>query len=116
MKKSGELLKDYRKSRGLTLQELANLTGYSRSYLSLLESSNRPLTDDCMYKIMKHLKASKIEISRLEYVLAREAPSISFNTENLKPHQKDLLIFFLGSINKLNKEQCDEILEKIRNK
>jgi transcriptional regulator with XRE-family HTH domain len=115
MKTSGELLKDYRKSKNITQDQLAEMTGYSKSYISLLESSQRPLTDDAMYKIMKHLRVSMIEIAKLKHVRVLEEPSITFNTESLKPHQKALVLAFVKSINKLSKGKCDEILEKIRN-
>lgn len=51
-------LRTIRLSRGLTLGELADTTGFSASYLSRLESGNRRLNIDTIVKLSKSLECS----------------------------------------------------------
>lgn len=113
MKTSGQLLKEYRLTKQLTLDQVADAIGYSKSYLSLLEASKRPLTDEVMYTILGYLKASKIELATIKEARIHESPALSVSLVDLKPHQKDLTIKLIGCLHKLSNVKCSKILEVI---
>lgn len=58
----GERLRDFRKKRGLTLQELALRTGLSASYLSQIENARANLTLDTLLSIANELNVNLAEL------------------------------------------------------
>ena len=114
MKTSGQLLKEYRLSKELTLDQLADAIGYSKSYLSLLEASKRPLTDEVMYTILGYLKTSKIELATIKDARIHESPALSVSLMDLKPHQKELVIKFIDGLHRLSTVKCEKIIEVLK--
>lgn len=60
---TGRELKEYRKNNRLTQQEAAKLLGVSQTYLSLLESNKRRLTERLKKKLVKKMHVRPTELT-----------------------------------------------------
>ena len=54
---TGPELRRYRRSKGVSMKELARRAGWSKSYLSLIENDHRPLTDTVRLSCLSTLGA-----------------------------------------------------------
>lgn len=88
--KLGSSIKKCRQIKGLTLESLANKTGLSKSYLSLVESDKRGLSIEALTKVSGALAVPM----QLIIYLASETNEIEEMDESLKV-QFDRLILNL---------------------
>jgi transcriptional regulator with XRE-family HTH domain len=58
------VIKEARKSAGLSQQELADFSGLSRSYISFVECGERGISVTALYQISKALKVDGAELFR----------------------------------------------------
>ena len=65
----GALLEHLREERGLSLRELAQLSGVDHAYIYRLESGEKESpSEEVLSKLIKHLKAGKREVDMLRYL------------------------------------------------
>lgn len=65
MEKVQKLLIEYRKEHNLTLKDVADKTGYSVSYISMLENGDKPMSNKMIRNITYFCKYSKDEYKNL---------------------------------------------------
>ncbi|WP_028559821.1 helix-turn-helix domain-containing protein [Paenibacillus pinihumi] len=59
---TGELIREKRKQRGLTLNELSSLSGISPSQISKIERGDSELTNDTFLKLLKAMRLPEEEV------------------------------------------------------
>ena len=65
VKKPGEILKEHRQQRDLSLQDLSTLTGVSTSYLARIEKGDRHPSADVLRRIADPLGFTEAELLKL---------------------------------------------------
>ena len=73
-----KLSRQYRKDRGLLLGDVADKLGCSASYLSQVESNNRPIPDGFVGRLTAALSLSEREAGALERAAAMSAKDFRF--------------------------------------
>ena len=72
VKTFGNKLKEMRQKKGYSQEEFANMTGFSRSYYTEIETGNRNVSLLNLLKIMKHLGVNERELSDLIRMLKKD--------------------------------------------
>jgi XRE family transcriptional regulator, master regulator for biofilm formation len=97
----GQRIREYRENKKMSVQELANRIGVSRSYLSRMETGERPIKTDILEKVSTVL----------------EVPIEDFYPDDQKKiikHNDEEIIVIDKKIHNLDKFSNEEILEFIR--
>lgn len=72
----GEIIKDYRKQHGMSMDDFASVSGISKAYISVLESNRRPGTNEpvtpTIETIYKVAMAMEMDAEKLCSVLISE--------------------------------------------
>ncbi|MCP1187465.1 helix-turn-helix domain-containing protein [Paenibacillus sp. 1781tsa1] len=99
----GERIRAIRKAKGLTQQQLAELSGLDDAYIGSLERGERNFSIDTLEKVIKALKIQTNDLFPIEYEYA----------ENQINYQK-ALDSFKETINNLTLEQYEILNSVIR--
>lgn len=94
----GERIRAIRKARGLTQQQLAELSGLDDAYIGSLERGERNFSIDTLEKI---INALNIPLSQLMY-----SDNEVNNTESLK---REAIDEFIGIVSTLNEQQVNSL-------
>lgn len=93
---TGELIRKYRKIRGMTQPELGNKVGLSDSAIRNYELGNREPTEEQLEAIAKALKINVQSLAAYNVTSARDALELLFRLEDsfgLKPTEEGQLSF-----------------------
>jgi transcriptional regulator with XRE-family HTH domain len=60
--RQGNILKEAREARGLTIEEIAELAGYSERMWRMIEKGDRSLAQDKIGKVAKHLRLEEMTL------------------------------------------------------
>lgn len=98
----GEILKKYRKIKGLNKKEAGELVGISDSFWSRIESGKREISEKLLEKIIEKFELSQTDSEKIKEIQAlNEVPEIIKNKLNQK------------GIDINNLEKLDEYCEKV---
>lgn len=119
MKKMTELKKvlmSIRKRNNENMQRMSKRLNLSVSYLSMLETGKRKVTENFLELFSKEYDLNKIEISKLkEVAIKNRETEILINLRELNGRQKKLALMFAEKVKKMSPEilkQITEIIEK----
>ena len=106
----GQIIRKQRKKLGLTLDETAAYTGFSKPYLSTIETGNvnNPPSDKLLKKLEKYLKFPKGQLLRIAHVegmpkdIRKDYEAIDVENRQYRQILRDIIQRKL-SINKLGK-------------
>lgn len=100
--KLGEWLKAYREEHGLSMRAMADLCGFSKAYINILEKGINPKTgkpiSPTMQAFKKIAEATQIDIDSLFRILGNNQPITIPTTPPQRPHKKGVRIPVLGSV------------------
>ena len=99
----------------LTLEQLADETGYTKSYLSRIENDVRPLTKEIIKTLMNPLKLKMDDIKLLNEAVLNTAPTLVIKMTGAKPCQKELAVTFVRKLNELSPKKCKKIIAILNN-
>ena len=110
----GEWLKSYRIQHKLTMQDMANLCGFSKSYVNMLEKGINPTTNKPVSPTMqifeKIARATGQDIDSLLKLLDDEQ-LVTINTSNAKiSAEESKLLADYRDLNSFNKQQITNII------
>ena len=94
----GQLIKEYRTSRGYSVNKLANLAGISQSYLRDVELGNKNPTVETLSYICDALEISLADFFNQYCGEESTVKSLTQEIYRLSPHQRKLLEAFLHSL------------------
>jgi len=81
----GQVLKEVRKERGLSQESLGFISGYHRTYISLIERGNKIPTLQTLFNLASALDIPPSDlVKRVQNILNRKIPSSSKKTETEK--------------------------------
>ena len=111
----GAKLRELRKSRGLTLMEMAKAAGVSGAYLSALEHGKRGRPSwHLIQSIIAHLNIIWDEAEDLVSLSKISHPRITIDTSGLSPEATELANRLSMTISKLDDATVQELLAKLK--
>ncbi len=111
----GAKLRELRKSRNLTLAQMAEAAGVSSAYLSALEHGKRGRPSwHLMQSIIAHLNIIWDEAEDLIKLAKISHPKITIDTSGLSPEATELANRLSMTIGKLDEHLVRELLKKLK--
>lgn len=108
--KSNKLLNQARIRSQLTLDQLAEKSGYSKSYLSLIENGNRPLRKSVLKNLNPILSLSSDDYLEIFKAIEIEQPSLLIDMKPLSNRKKELAILFSRRLLDLSEYDIESVL------
>ena len=113
----GAKLREYRKTRGMTLKTMAEAVGVSSAYLSALENGKRGRPSwHLMQSVISHLNIIWDEAEDLISLSRVSHPRITIDTAGLDPEATELANRLSKSIHKLDSATVKEMLLRLKGK
>ncbi|MBQ7066874.1 MAG: helix-turn-helix transcriptional regulator [Lachnospiraceae bacterium] len=107
------LLRIIRAENNMYLQDMANILGVTKSYLSMVEKGKSPFKEDWIYKLQKALDLSEERVEKLqEYTCINETIRLLPKSEK----QRKLVLKLARTLNTLKEEDADAILSILEGK
>lgn len=111
----GAKLRELRKSRGITLKEMAESLEISSAYLSALEHGKRGKPSPMLVRqICTFFTIIWDEAEELERLARVSHPRVIVDTAGLSPRATELANLLAERVGDLDDQQLDEILEKLK--
>ena len=110
----GEWLKEYRQLHKMTMQDMADVCGFSKSYVNMLEKGINPTTNKPVSPTMqifeKIAKATGQDVDSLLKILDGDQPvTLNSDIEKINREERALLTSY-RKLNKLNRRQISNII------
>lgn len=94
----GNLIKQFRTSKGYSVNKLANMSGISQSYLRDVELCNKNPTVETLSYVCDALNISLADFFNVYCAQEPSTNSLLSEIYRLSPHQRELLEAFLHSL------------------
>ena len=113
----GEWLKEYRQLHKMTMQDMADVCGFSKSYVNMLEKGINPTTNKPVSPTMqifeKIAKATGQDVDSLLKILDGDQPvTLNSNIEKINREERALLTSY-RELNKINRRQVSNIISAL---
>ena len=110
----GEWLKEYRQLHKMTMQDMADVCGFSKSYVNMLEKGINPTTNKPVSPTMqifeKIAKATGQDVDSLLKILDGDQPvTLNSDIEKINREERALLTSY-RKLNKMNRRQISNII------
>lgn len=110
----GEKLRAMRKSRGLTLREMAKAVGVSGAYLSALEHGKRSRPSwHLVQRIISYFNIIWDDAEELARLARLSHPKVSIDTSGLDPLATELANRLALAINKLDRSALRQMIDNL---
>ena len=113
----GEWLKEYRQLHKMTMQDMADVCGFSKSYVNMLEKGINPTTNKPVSPTMqifeKIAKATGQDVDSLLKILDGDQPvTLNSDIERINREERALLTSY-RELNKINRRQVSNIISAL---
>ena len=113
----GEWLKEYRQLHKMTMQDMADVCGFSKSYVNMLEKGINPTTNKPVSPTMqifeKIAKATGQDVDSLLKILDGDQPvTLNSDIEKINREERALLTSY-RELNKINRRQVSNIISAL---
>lgn len=112
--KFGKQLRIIRVEKDENIYEMAKRLGISTSYLSAIETGDRPIPADLVEKITTIYGLSSNQIETLKDAEAESATKINVDLSKVSVEQKKLIFALSRKLDSLSDEECLDIYERIK--
>lgn len=107
----GKYLRSLRKKKGLTLVELANITGVSNPYISQIENGKFLPSPDILEKLAKGLKVSSVNLMLQSGHLGKDAAK-EVHSKGLKNYLEEMVEDLTRTYESIDDTSSEELKEK----
>lgn len=107
----GSFLRKYRVDKNETMGDMANKLGFSKAYLSSIETGKRNVSEKLISKFRQVYKEDKNFYLDLEKAIDDSKTIIRFKKENLIEAQFNFLKFFKNNIGEITKEKISKLIK-----
>lgn len=112
--RASELITHYAKEKGITLKELAKLTGLSYSHIINILNGSRDITPKILKTICSALKLTKDEQYALKEAVFISNKEIIISTKNKREYVLKLLYWVTVKSNTLSLSQVEKCIDIVR--
>ena len=109
MRRTSEILKEFRKTRGMTAAMMAEKLGISISYLSAIEHGKRNIPNDFIQKLFDKYQLSEEMKTLIQKDVVDYSGGMKLIMRQMNEQQQELSLLYARKINKLNDKQIKKM-------